>query len=176
MKPITSIILLTVLAGTSTVAAATGNHEVSTFNQTAYDALPSCGRQCVDAASSANDCDPTSGSCFCSNGNVTAAFKTCLQTGCKLPLDMLAAQRYQADVCDYPIRSKQSLHRSVTWSMFVLATIFTAFRILARLPALQGTGYSWDDHVVLFSYLLVLLSDVATEVTIHYGMTRTSFP
>ncbi|KAK4614661.1 hypothetical protein CLAFUR0_09421 [Fulvia fulva] len=169
MRSKTPVILLTSLAGTLEFVDAAGNHEVSTFNQTAYAALPACGRQCVDSVSSVNDCDTRSGSCFCSSGNLTAAFKTCLQTGCKLPLDMLASQRYQADVCDYPFRSKQSLHRGVTWSVFVLATTFTAFRVMARLPALQGTGFSWDDYVVFFSYLLVLLSDVATEITLHYG-------
>ena len=85
------------------------------------------------------------------------------------PTDLLAAQKYQADTCNYPVRSKQTTHRGVLWATFTLATLFVAFRTLSRMPALAGSGYSWDDQVVFFSYALTVMIAIATEFTLKNG-------
>ncbi|CAK4032354.1 Hypothetical predicted protein [Lecanosticta acicola] len=116
-----------------------------------------------------SDCSASSLSCFCSNQNVTATFNTCIQSACMPPTTLLEVQRYQADTCNYPVRSKQSLHRGALWATFILATIFVLFRTLSRMPLLAGSGYSYDDHVVYFSYAMAVALAVATEITLKNG-------
>lgn len=37
------------------------------------------------------------------------------------------------------------------------------------MPALSGSGYSWDDQVVFFSYALTVMIAIATEFTLKNG-------
>lgn len=37
------------------------------------------------------------------------------------------------------------------------------------MPSLQGSGYSWDDYVIIFIYGMATVMVVATELTLANG-------
>ncbi|CAK3923890.1 hypothetical protein AC579_1996 [Lecanosticta acicola] len=60
--------------------------------------------------------------------------------------------------------------RGVTWSIFTLATICLIARMLSRLPALGGKGYGWDDRVIVFSWCVLIPSDIILDMMTHVGL------
>ncbi|KAF2169580.1 hypothetical protein M409DRAFT_52112 [Zasmidium cellare ATCC 36951] len=139
------------------------------FNRTEYRALPQCVANCVDSVTTSNDCKPSDTTCFCTRGNITATYTACIQSSCMMPADQLEGARYQAHTCNYPYRTRQPLHRGVLWTTFAVATLFFALRMFSRMPALQGSGFSWDDHVMIFTYGMAVVVAVATELTLVNG-------
>ena len=51
-----------------------------------------------------------------------------------------------------------------------MVVVFVALRLLSRWRGLNGSGYSWDDWVVLFSFLLVIPLDVSLNQQAQYGL------
>lgn len=86
-----------------------------------------------------------------------------------LPAEQLEGERYEAHTCNYSYRTRQPLHRGVLWATFAVATLFFASRIFSRMPCLQGSGYSWDDYVMIFTYGMAVVFVAATEVTLANG-------
>lgn len=92
-----------------------------------------------------------------------------------MPEDQLTAQRYQAETCDYPVRDRGGTLRAVLYSTFALATLFASFRCLSRMPRLGGTGFSWDDLVLLTAYCMAVVMVGATELQVQNGSGRDEY-
>lgn len=54
--------------------------------------------------------------------------------------------------------------------MFTLATIGLVSRFLSRLPALKGSGFSWDDWTILICWILLIPSDVILTIMADTGL------
>lgn len=124
--------------------------------------------------SSSHNCNPSS-SCFCTDQNITTAYMPCIMSSCPTPVDLLAAQRYQAETCNFPVRNKGGILRDVVWSTLAFATLFTIFRGLSRMKSLGGTGFSWDDAILFTSYALAVVIVAATEMQIINGSGRVEY-
>jgi hypothetical protein len=74
-------------------------------------------------------------------------------------------ERYRATTCGLPTRDKSNLIFRVQWALFALAVVAVAFRFLARLPALDGVGYGYDDWAILGCILISIGSNVLLSLS-----------
>ena len=105
-----------------------------------------CALQTSDSYACALD-----NSCFC-DSDVTDALTTCIRTTCS-PADGVAAKKYQAGRCDYPIRDLTGTAIAVCWALFAVAILFSVFRVVSRSKVWGGAGYWWDDWMLLICLL-----------------------
>ncbi|CAK3954950.1 hypothetical protein DOTSEDRAFT_149838 [Lecanosticta acicola] len=132
-------------------------------NVTEANALAPCVQSCSANILSAYSCDPSQ-SCFCTDDRLNQALVSCIRANCTAEQG-IEAKQYQADTCDYPVRSHVSTGEATLWALFSFAVLFTIFRIVSRCRAFGGAGYWWDD----WTLFLALLPTIGVTVTGHLG-------
>ncbi|KAF7189497.1 Satratoxin biosynthesis SC1 cluster protein 4 [Pseudocercospora fuligena] len=138
------------------------------LNETQLNELPQCAGQCLQEIAVRYGCafEPD---CFCNNGNITASIKACVGSNCTTS-EGLAAQKFEADTCNMPVRDRGGLSRRLCWAMFTIATLFVFGRFLSRMRSLGGSGFWFDDYAVAICYALLVPTDVSCEIEIQNGL------
>ncbi|KAF2172692.1 hypothetical protein M409DRAFT_16653 [Zasmidium cellare ATCC 36951] len=126
--------------------------------QSQLPSLSTCSQSCIAQGLPASGCDPKDVACLCTSVPYTNAVTACLTANCTV-VDSLEARRYSAITCGEPVRDHSELTKRVSWTMFTLATIGLISRFLSRLPALNGSGFGWDDWTILLCWILLIPSD-----------------
>lgn len=82
------------------------------------------------------------------------------------------AQRFQDETCSRPVRNQSSTLIGVTWAFFAVVVVSVTLRLLSRWSGLNGTGYSWDDWVVAFCFVLAIPLDVGLDQGARLGLAQ----
>ncbi|EMF11055.1 uncharacterized protein SEPMUDRAFT_48267, partial [Sphaerulina musiva SO2202] len=160
---VSSILVLPLLALT---VGSDSQATTLTVRQAQQNALASCAQTCLGQLPNNCQADQV---CFCTS-SVRTSYESCLSSTCSSTQDQLDGQQYQATTCDRPVRDKTSTLYAVTWVFFAVAVVFVALRLLSRWRGLNGSGYSWDDWVVLLALVLVILLDASISRATSSGL------
>lgn len=77
--------------------------------------------------------------------------------------------------CDLPARSNASTSRGVNWAFLVLGAIFVGLRVVSRTRLLNGSGFRWDDFVVVLSFAVLVVLHVSLEIATQNGLGQDAF-
>ncbi|EME42562.1 hypothetical protein DOTSEDRAFT_54896 [Dothistroma septosporum NZE10] len=142
---------------------------VVTAQTTTVPKLSTCSSSCLAQSVPVSGCKPTDGACLCTSTPFTNAVTTCLTANCTV-IEQLETKRYSAVTCQEPVRDHGGLTKTLIWVFFSIATFGILARALSRMPALSGTGYGWDDLVILVSWLVLIPSDVTLNHMVDLGL------
>lgn len=115
-------------------------------------------------------CQPDT-SCFCTRSQLSAALEACITANCTIP-EGIAAKKFQADTCNYPVRSQVDTGEGVLWAFFTIAIIFSTLRCASRCRMLGGAGYWWDDWICLVCVLPMIGISITGSLGYQHGIGR----
>lgn len=159
--------LAVILSGLpTTLALETRQNDVNT---TALLVLPKCIQDCGVELFPKFDCTPLQ-ACYCeTTGPLYDALAACAISTCPTLADALAAQKFQADTCDFPIRNKSAMVEIIPYTLFAIATLSLFARFLSRWQRLQGAGFNYDDYLIILCYIPVIGMTVVAYFEARYG-------
>lgn len=82
-----------------------------------------------------------------------------------------ATQNYTATACSWPDRDRSATVRDVSIPLAVIATLFVAARVVARLPALDGK-FGLDDWFIVAAWVVSLGFTILLNMLSHSGLGR----
>lgn len=165
MTTLTALVAILVTI-TTTLALENRQNDV---NLTALAALPKCIQDCGIELFPKYNCTPQQ-ACYCeTTGPLTDALAACAISRCPTLADALAAQKFQADTCDFPLRNKTAMLEIIPYTLFAIATLSLFARFLSRWQRLQGAGLSYDDYAIILCYFPVIGMTVVAYYEARYG-------
>lgn len=101
-----------------------------------------------------SSCAANNQACICANAALQSEITACVMANCTVK-ESLTAQNATATACDWPYRDQSPLLREISLPLLILATIFIAARVVARLPQLGGSIGS-DDYVIIAAWVSLM--------------------
>ncbi|KAI7083066.1 hypothetical protein KC356_g7858 [Hortaea werneckii] len=74
------------------------------------------------------------------------------------------ARHFSAVLCERPVRSQSRFVSEIKWSLFGLASLAIALRLLTRSPLLHGAGLGWDDASISLAYVFLVAEEAGSEI------------
>ncbi|KAK4613817.1 hypothetical protein CLAFUW4_09249 [Fulvia fulva] len=137
--------------------------------QSAVPDLSKCSASCLAEAMPVSGCNATDAACLCTSMPFAKATTACLTANCTV-IEQLETRRYSAVTCNEPVRNQGDLTKSLIWVFFSVAGFGILARGLSRMESLSGTGYGWDDLVILISFLILIPSDAILHHMVDLGL------
>lgn len=75
------------------------------------------------------------------------------------------ARHFSAVLCERPVRSQSRFVSEIKWSLFGLASLAIALRLLTRSPLLHGAGLGWDDASISLAYVFLVAEEAGSEIS-----------
>ncbi|KXS97215.1 hypothetical protein AC578_846 [Pseudocercospora eumusae] len=162
------LVLLPALAWRLTSPSAVTALDLQSRQATDTSTLPSCVQGCINTLQTCQTTD----ACFCDESSVTSPYTSCLQTQCTTSEDRIAGQRFHSESCsdEQATRNGEPYLIGVTWAYFGLTVIFVTLRLVSRWPGVNGSGYDWDDYVIILAFVLLIPLDVSLDQEARLGL------
>ena len=90
-------------------------------------------------------------------------FRTNLQT---------VTENVTATTCAWPVRDESASLRNISIPLAVIASIFVAARLVARIPVLTGSSFKADDWMILASWALAMAFTILLAMLSYSGLGR----
>ena len=102
------------------------------------------------------------------------AVTDCVAKTCT-PKEALTTLQYTAQTCDFPIRSRANIARSIGWTLFAISLLSIGLRFIARSPHFHGPGYGWDDWAMLVVLAFLVGHEIVVEKCTPQLFSATNF-
>ncbi|KAK8007509.1 hypothetical protein PG989_001499 [Apiospora arundinis] len=124
--------------------------------------LPGCAYECFEAKA---------GSRFCSEVNdfIVTDSKDCMRATCTTH-QLMGAEKLLTATCGVEPRSIQPMIRAVAWTLWAVATVFLAGRLLARSSYFGGMLLGYDDWAIVTSFVVLTGVTVGAELMVVFGL------
>ncbi|KAI6834640.1 hypothetical protein KC327_g2146 [Hortaea werneckii] len=132
---------------------------------------PPCAAACVAETAPQFGCEVVDAECQCSQPAFDMANGLCVQQNCSRR-DGLVARHFSAVLCERPVRSQSRFVSEIKWSLFGLASLAIALRLLTRSPLLHGAGLGWDDASISLAYMFLVAEEAGSEIMLQNGFGR----
>ncbi|KAI7370658.1 hypothetical protein KC354_g1090 [Hortaea werneckii] len=132
---------------------------------------PPCAAACVAETAPQFGCEVVDAECQCSQPAFDMANGLCVQQNCSRR-DGLVARHFSAVLCERPVRSQSRFVSEIKWSLFGLASLAIALRLLTRSPLLHGAGLGWDDASISLAYVFLVAEEAGSEIMLQNGFGR----
>lgn len=63
----------------------------------------------------------------------------------------------------------------MNWALLAIGTIFVGLRVISRTQLLNGSGFRWDDFVVVLSFAVIVFLHVSLEIATKNGLGRDAY-
>ncbi|KAK4496930.1 hypothetical protein PRZ48_011379 [Zasmidium cellare] len=85
---------------------------------------------------------------------------------------LTAATNYNQAACGIPLRDDSSITKKVTWTLFTTALISVTGRFVYRNPRMKGSGYGFDDWILLLAMTIMTPQQALLSVMLDQGLGR----
>ncbi|KAI1860263.1 hypothetical protein JX265_005824 [Neoarthrinium moseri] len=165
ISPLSSKLALWLLLVLATIVAAEVGPRSTTLASVLTDIesqIPACAFQCFSSFAGSKNCDYVEEFI---NTDVTH----CLYANCTTH-QLLKAEQVITTTCGTEVRDIQPGIRGVTWTLWGVATIFLAGRLLSRSSWFSGMQLGWDDWAIIASYVVLTAVSIGAELMVVFGL------
>ncbi|KAH9815656.1 cfem domain-containing protein [Teratosphaeria destructans] len=152
--------LLTRLSIASATAASTAN------STSISESLLECGANCFSIELARSTCRQADATCLCDDESLLKTTRSCTVVNCTLD-EVVTWEKYRAATCAIPVRDRSQVILGIEWSLFSIAVLAVAIRLIARTTITGGHGL--DDALVVISLSLLVMMASMQTLMVKYG-------
>ncbi|KZL82463.1 cfem domain-containing protein [Colletotrichum incanum] len=131
--------------------------------------LSPCAMGCIATEVARSTCNATDFACICTNQQLNPAIGACLAQNCTV-VESLQAQNYSKTSCGVPVR-RNTDQAPISWTLFALAFVAVAARLLSKLPSLNPAfHFGLDDWAILAAMIALIPSDIGSQTLVGLGL------
>ncbi|KAI0168811.1 hypothetical protein BJ166DRAFT_523355 [Pestalotiopsis sp. NC0098] len=132
--------------------------------------VPACAFNCFVAVVPQSTCDLTDTGCICSNEDLATALTVCMaQANCTV-IEQLETQKFEKQMCGFKVRDQGTYILATSWTLYAIAFLFVAMRLIARAPHLSTTA--WDDWTIIACLIALTPAHVIGYLMVQSGLGR----